>query len=704
MPRVQIAENVVPIARATGERFRAADNGGGIAGGLADGLQELGGATLDYARQEQARQTFFNEASAKQAYNMADAQKRDVLYTGENAYFNLTGAAAIDAQKSVTETLSKVRETALAGLKDKQAKRMFGDAWDAQIGAEMVRVANHANRELKTYGIQQAQARQTTAADNAMLNVDDRELFGKFVTTGENEIASEGALSGWAPEVVQAKQRAFRSGIQANVIGQKAIHDPVGAAAYMVEHLADLTPGDAAKLQQGLYGPMMERQAAADVDGLMNTTTGAMIPLAPVAPGAGDGLKARMVAITAFTESRNRDRDASGRIVTSAKGAQGRMQVMPGTNRDPGFGVRPAQDNSDEERARVGRDYLSAMMRRYGNDPAKAWAAYNAGPGAVDKLVADHGRDWLQHAVKETRDYVATNVAALGGKRGQSAPTFAPRRDDLAGLYAAIDAQPWDYERKKQARQEVDQRVARDDRLKARDEADAKDTALETVMRMGSGFTSINQLPLDLRNRLSPEVVMSLTSQAEQNVKPKAVEANGEAVIKLHQLAALNPDAFVTTDLRLFRPYMTAAEFDQLSTDQAKMQNKPEERVSYAKVNGAINFYGKDAGLKAGTPDGNAVFTLMRNTLNTVTQGKRQPTDAEIKVAFDQAVMMTDAPGRLWGTRKVERYKRDDLPQNGIAVPVAEREAIRAQMAKAGLPADDQSIARVYFARQAARN
>ena len=42
------------------------------------------------------------------------------------------------------------------------------------------------------------------------------------------------------------------------------------------------------------------------------------------------------------------------------------MQVMDATNRDPGFGVLPAQDDSPEERARVGRDYLQA---RFGNIP-----------------------------------------------------------------------------------------------------------------------------------------------------------------------------------------------------------------------------------------------------------------------------------------------------------------------------------------------
>lgn len=69
----------------------------------------------------------------------------------------------------------------------------------------------------------------------------------------------------------------------------------------------------------------------------------------------------------------------------SKKGAVGRMQTMPATLKDPGFGVKPAVDDSDGERERVGREYLLAMIKRYPGRPDLALAAYNAGPGRADK-------------------------------------------------------------------------------------------------------------------------------------------------------------------------------------------------------------------------------------------------------------------------------------------------------------------------------
>lgn len=70
----------------------------------------------------------------------------------------------------------------------------------------------------------------------------------------------------------------------------------------------------------------------------------------------------------------------------SPKGARGLTQVMPATGRDPGFGVQPLRDESPDENVRFGRDYLTAMMKRYPGRPDLALAAYNAGPGVADRF------------------------------------------------------------------------------------------------------------------------------------------------------------------------------------------------------------------------------------------------------------------------------------------------------------------------------
>jgi len=148
---------------------------------------------------------------------------------------------------------------------------------------------------------------------------------------------------------------------------------------------------------------------------------GGNAPVGGMPAMGGGGPLAGMVAITAQSESGNRNYAPGGGILTSPAGAQAAMQTMPGTQRDPGFGVAPARDESVGEKNRVGRDYLAAMVSRYG-DPAKAWAAYNAGPGRVDAAIARGGENWLAAMPAETRAYVAKNVARLSGGRSGAAP------------------------------------------------------------------------------------------------------------------------------------------------------------------------------------------------------------------------------------------------------------------------------------------
>jgi len=82
------------------------------------------------------------------------------------------------------------------------------------------------------------------------------------------------------------------------------------------------------------------------------------------------------------------------RAVSSA-GAQGLMQLMPATAR--GLGVSNSFD--PEQNVMAGTRFLKDMLRRYNGNLDEALAAYNWGPGNVDK----HGTD---HLPRETRAYL----------------------------------------------------------------------------------------------------------------------------------------------------------------------------------------------------------------------------------------------------------------------------------------------------------
>lgn len=234
---------------------------------------------------------------------------------------------------------------------------------------------------------------------NLVLDANNRPILatpdsnGKVATIGPNGVVGMGVAPG-APEAISTTTRAE----------QNAKNE---SAAENEQVTVDLPGKGSFTMTRAQWKQLVNPQGSAP------------------AGGSPSGYNPRQQA-TVTTESNGNPN------AVSPKGARGEFQVMPNTNRDPGFGVTPARDNSPEELNRVGVDYLEAMDKRYGN-PMLGSIAYNMGPGATDKWLAAGGD--FHKLPAETQMYLA-KVQALTGVNlyNQNKPQASGNKSGIPGI------------------------------------------------------------------------------------------------------------------------------------------------------------------------------------------------------------------------------------------------------------------------------
>ena len=379
-----------------------------------------------------------------EARRKLDQWERATVFDPEKGAVAMRGKDAFALPKMLPEAFDTNASAIADSLPNDRVRMIFKNLALARREQVLGWADRHALGERDKYNEQQYQADIAQFQENASLYGADPVRLKTEIAAQADRVVSYRRGQGRSEEAIAQEVRDNTSKVHLSVLNAMLDSDqPAAAEKYLRENSGSINAPDVLRADKVIKQQM-------DVRIGMETSTKVVQSLL-VKPTDADRLSAlagadspQLTNLVMQAESGGRRYGPDGvTLLTSPKGAKGEMQVLDSTNTSPGFGVRPARDSSPAERARVGRDYLNAMLQRYQGDVPKALAAYNAGPGAVDKALADQqanragvqGADWLSYLPKETQDYVTKIGAAYSQGQG------VPPKPTLQDVHQAIRAQ-----------------------------------------------------------------------------------------------------------------------------------------------------------------------------------------------------------------------------------------------------------------------
>lgn len=426
--------NAVAPTGAPGPTITPASTGGGIAATMQDLGDKLETAGDNYVMLQ-------NQVRVNDAMNQARQTALNLTFDPQNGYQAKRGAAALqpDANgnalpQAYGSQLSDNIDQIASTLTPAQQRVFRMQAQDLQtnfVGG----VQQHMLQQGQQYALSVQDSTQQLASQQAglMWNQPDKiNGDGGLVQQAQAAAYATAKLTGMDGQAAIAQAA---SGIHRAVI-QSALENgnPLYAQQYADKYKSQMTTDDILRVQGAVT-----QQANAQIATLAVTHA-----VANMQPAAAPTDMDRLTGLVANQESGNRETNPDGTTVTSSAGAKGVMQVMDSTAQNPGFGIAPARTLPDGsidpvDRARVGKQYLGALVQKYGN-VAQALAAYNAGPAAVDQAIKDttsvgEPSIWLQALPKETQNYVTTILPKW--QAGGGAPQL-PTKEQF--VQTAIDA------------------------------------------------------------------------------------------------------------------------------------------------------------------------------------------------------------------------------------------------------------------------
>jgi len=393
-------------------------------------------AKIVYDAQNQA-----NQVRTIDATNQAKSAMMTLMHDPNQGFLAVKGSAVMnrDSGKPLADEYSDNFKQQIdqisATLSNDVQRQAFGAHANELLTQFKGTALQHEITEHKNYSKSTYEASIDTSLQSMVSNYSNPKLMAQETENIKQMSVALAAQDGLAPEYGQVKAKQLISSGHTLAIKTAISNDNlVGAeSAYnSARKSGQLTVQDDLQIDQ-LIGKQMA------VGQVINGVGEVFKAYAPQLAVDDNTLKNN---ITFGTESGFRQFDKTGNVLASGKGALGFAQVMPKTAPEAaklaGVEWRPelffqgrtgdaAKDRQAlEYNQLLGTAYLDEQYKKFGTLD-KAWAAYNAGPGALQDALnkaskPDSTGNYLDYLPKETQNYVAKNVSEFNKRRNDVKP------------------------------------------------------------------------------------------------------------------------------------------------------------------------------------------------------------------------------------------------------------------------------------------
>lgn len=539
--------------------------GAGLARPLTQAVTQIWQKTQDDA----------DTAALMEAESSLSQWQTNTLFNPETGVYTRKGKNAIDiTNQTLPQFQQQVDSIANNLTNDRQRQRFsqIAKSQETRLNGELNR---YEYGERQVFYKQAEDATLNAATQSAVAYYDDPQQVAYYQNKGTRVIAMQGERNGEAPELTQEKVLSYNSGINTAVIGRLMQSDPIAAQRYYAKSYEGMTVDDQAKVTK-LLGTSVRQQLGSQIgeSAYSNATVGinGLSNLVIQAESSGDP------------------------TAVSPKGAKGLMQLMPETAEEMAkeLGVPYSEERltaDPQYNMALGNAYLNKMLGRYGGNSTLAVAAYNAGPGSVDKWIKENGdprtsevseQDWINAIpFKETRNYTGKIVSQL-------VPSGAASKLAAATSAANLIKDP---ETRKYALDRIDDLHKADD-LKAKA---VYEQAAEITMN--SGYNTIPPQVLEGINATERLKLQKMDDYRRKGTEPPTDEG------KLREFLSMPGPQFGELSLqRDIRPYLNDADYKTVksSWEKAVQGDYGDQRATKAE-NDQLTMVMQQAGILTGT-------------------------------------------------------------------------------------------------------